>query len=207
MRIVVFGSTGGIGLEVVKQGLAAGHQITAVARRPEALQIRHNCLRILRGDALDFATVASAIEGQDALISALGIRKDEPTTLYSEGVSNMMKAMQSKGMTRLLCVSASGLNPGIWWQKIASRLFLGTFLKNSFTDLLRMEAAVQASSLDWTIVRPPRLSNHPRTGHYQTAVNYHLGSGSTISRADVADYMLKYLSAEATYQGIVEIAY
>lgn len=116
--------------------------------------------------------------------------------------------MRAAGARRLLCVSASGLDPGPWWQQWIAKPILWRVLGNMYADLVRMETAVRAAAdLDWTIVRPPRLTDKPRVGVYQIALNRHLSHGSQLSRADVADYMLSHLSDAASYRALVEIAY
>jgi putative NADH-flavin reductase len=206
MKLVVFGATGGIGSLVVAQALAAGHEVTAVARHPTAITLRHDRLHIIGGDVLKPATIRAAIVGQDTVVSALGARDLKPTTIYSDGVTNIMQAMEAAHVRRIQCISASGLAPAIWWQRAAS-VFLWLVLKNMYSDLVRMEAKVKASNLDWTILRPPQLTNGPRTGHYQSVTNQQLAHGSKISRADVADYMVTHLTDRSTYRGLVELAY
>jgi putative NADH-flavin reductase len=207
MKIIVLGANGGIGSQVVMQGLDAGHDVTAVARRPESVTVKHERLTVVRGDAQDAASIAPLIAGQDVVVSSLGVGKNEPTTLYSQGVTNMMNSMQAANVSRILCISASGLNPGPLWQRIIAKPLLWYFLKHMYTDLARMEAAVKASALDWTIVRPPRLTDKPRTGVYQIATNKHLSHGMLLSRADTADYIVRHLKDAASYRAIVEIAY
>lgn len=207
MKIVIFGATGGIGGEAMRQALDAGHLVTAVARRPEAITLKHERLTVMQGDVMQPETLLAPVFGQDAVISAIGIPKDIPTTLYSDGVSNILAAMHVAGVTRILCISASGLDPGPWWQRHLAKPLLWRMFKYSYTDLVRMETVLQKSDAQWTILRPPRLSNKPRTGQYNSVINEHLYSGYTVSRADVADYMLKHLNDTHTYCGIVEIAY
>ena len=115
--------------------------------------------------------------------------------------------MRPAGVRRLVCVSASGLDPGVWWQRWVARAILWRLSRESYTDLLRMEAVVRASGLAWTILRPPRLTSGPRTGRYQLAVNRSLSSGWRISRADVADCILHQIDNAASYCGVIEIAY
>ncbi len=93
------------------------------------------------------------------------------------------------------------------WQHYLAKPLIWLILKNMYTDLVRMENEVAASDLDWTILRPPRLTNDPRTGHYQAVVNRKLTHGSSLSRADVADYILTHLTDPATYCGLVDMAY
>ena len=206
MKVLVFGATGGTGRETVIQALAAGHTVTAVVRRPEALDISHEKLTVLRGNVLDATAVLQPMAGQDVVISALGVRTNTPTTDCSGGVSNMLRAMQSTGVRRFLCVSANGLEPGPWWQKLFAKLILHRIFREAYADLWRMEAVVKQSDLEWTIVRPPMLTDAPRTGIYMEAINKHVPHGFRISRANVADYMLKHVADAATYRTTVEIA-
>ena len=99
MKLIVFGATGGTGRQVVETALSAGHTVTAVARRPEALALRHDRLVVLRGDVLEPATFAQPLAGQDTVVSALGVRSRAPTTVFSAGVSNIMQAMKAGGPT------------------------------------------------------------------------------------------------------------
>jgi len=207
MKIIVFGANGGIGSKVVEQALEAGHQVTALVRRPSSITIQHPQLTLVQGDVLKPDTIQSPMAGQDAVISALGITVNEPTTVYSQGIANIIRAMQTNKLQRLMCISASGLDPGPLYQKILAKLFLWRMLKYSYTDLVLMETAVKASSVNWTIVRPPRLTDNQRLGHYKIAVNKHLPNGFSLSRADTADYMLNHLNDPQSYHGWVEIAY
>ena len=207
MKLVVFGSTGGIGTQVVEQALAAGHTVTAVARRPSAITFRHEHFEVVQGDVLAPQTIRGAIAGKDAVVSAVGVRDRAPTTLYSEGVANMIQAMQSAHVCRLICVSASGLEPGPLWERLIAKPILWAVFKEMYSDLVRMEVVVERGLIDWTILRPPRLTNGPRTGQYQVALNKHLRRILFISRADCADFIVSHLSDPATYCVRVEIAY
>jgi putative NADH-flavin reductase len=207
MKLTIFGATGGIGREVVRQALDAGHAVTAVARRPAAITLQHERLCVLPGDVLDAASIAPALKGQDAVISSIGIAKDEPTELYSAGIRNIIAGMQEGGVRRLLCISATGIDPGPLWQRVIAKPLLWRFFGHSYADLVRMEAVVRESGLDWTIVRPPRLSDKPRTGHYEVAINRHLRRCNIISRADVADYLVNHIDDSASNCGVVEVAY
>ena len=208
MKLVVFGATGGIGRCVVDQALQAGHTVTAVARRPEAITLQHANLRVLQGDVLQPATVAAAARGQDAVVSALGVSSLGPTTLYSQGVAHILQAMQAAQVKRLVCISASGIEtgPGMpLWQQVVLKVFLQRILRESYADLHRMEAELRASSLDWTSLRPPRLTNGPRTGGYRAVANKHQ-STAAVSRADVADCMLSCLGDPSTFRAWAEMS-
>jgi putative NADH-flavin reductase len=211
MKLIVFGATGGTGRLVVEQALAVGHTVTAVARRPSAVTVQHPRLTVRCGDVLEPATIMQPIAGQDAVVSALGVRNREPTTLYSAGIANIMAAMQAaapgRRPRRLICVSASGLDPGPGMVRWLAKHLLWRLFRYAYTDMACMEAAVEASDLDWTIIRPPRLTDKPRTGQYQIAINEHLPRGWSLARADLADYIVKHLNDLASYRAVVEVAY
>lgn len=207
MKIVVFGATGGTGREVVIQALAAGHDVTALARNPAALDIQHERLEILQGDVMVAETVARAVAGRDVVISALGTSNRGATKVYSAGLMNIIGAMQTFKVKRLICVSATGLDPGNMIQKVIAKLILWRIFKGGYTDMLQMEHIVQASDVDWTIVRPPQLTDTPRTGTYQVAVTKQLPNAWKISRADLADYIVKHLTDTAISRKMVEVGY
>jgi putative NADH-flavin reductase len=206
MKLAVFGATGGIGSQVVSQALAAGHEVTAIVRRPSAVDLRHECLEVIRGDALEPATLQEPIHGKDAVISALGVSSLAPTTLYSAGSANIIRAMQTGGVRRLVCVSAIGLDPGPPLQRLIAKPILWMIFRNAYRDLIRMEAEVRLSNLDWTILRAAQLTNGPHTRQYQTAVNKHLSKPSSVSRADVADGILALIDNHTTYCATVEVS-
>jgi putative NADH-flavin reductase len=188
--------------------LAAGHTVTAIARRPSAIALRHERLVVVAGDVLEPATLAQPMLGQDAVVSVIGVATREPTQLYSAGVANIMQAMQTAGVRRLICISASGLDPGPRIQRWFAKPLLWRLLRNMYTDLLRMEAEIKRSDLNWTIIRPPMLTHKPRTGRYQVVVNEQfLHGGWTISRADVADYIVNHLDDSVLSRAMVEVAY
>ena len=207
MNVIVFGSTGGIGKHVVEQALEAGHRVTAVARRPEAITLRHPCLAVVKCDVMEADLVMKVVKGHNAVVSAIGTPKSVPTTLYSQGLANIIRAMEAASVRRVVCISSSGLDPAVWWQKLIAKPLLWTFLKDMYTDLVRMETKVKQSTLDWTIMRPPQLTDKPRTGQYQVGVNQQLTRGSQISRADVADCIVKNLDNHAHFRAVVETAY
>lgn len=208
MNLIVFGANGGIGIQVVEQALALGHRVTAVARRPETITFEHPCLTVTRGDVMQPPTLHQPMVGQEVVVSAIGVTQGrEPTRLYSQGIRNIMEAMEQTGVRRMLCVSASGLDPGPLWQRVIAKPLLWAAFKEAYSDMVRMENAVRASTLDWTIIRPPRLSDKPCTGHYKVWLNQKMSSGFMVSRADVADYIVKHLDERATHRGMVELAY
>lgn len=214
MNVIIFGSTGGIGSQAVEQALEAGHTVTAVARTPEKLGIQHPNLTVIRGDVLDASAfqpggpLRAAMSGQQAVISAIGTDSNAPTTLYSDGLRHITSAMQAEGVRRILCISATGLEPGPWLQRVLARPILWRVMGNMYADLVRMEDFLKTTALDWTIVRPPRLTDGPRTGRYQVRINEQFRTGAwLIARADAADFMVTRLADPKTFCATVEIAY
>ncbi|UVI27318.1 NAD(P)-dependent oxidoreductase [Paenibacillus spongiae] len=209
MKVVVFGATGGTGRRIVAQALDADHEVTVIVRNPEAIDIRSERLNIFQGDVLNPASFSTWMIGQDAVLSALGVNHRKPTTIYSEGTKNILKEMQEAGVRRLVCLSSAGLEipeDAPWMMRQTIKLVIQPMFKYAYEDMARMEEILQVSGLDWTVVRPPRLTNGPKKGAYRTAVNKHLPKAQGITRADLADYMIKSVPDEACYQAIVEIS-
>ncbi|MGZ3600042.1 MAG: NAD(P)-dependent oxidoreductase [Ktedonobacterales bacterium] len=211
MKLTVFGATGGTGAYVVRMALEAGHLVTAVARNPERVDIRHENLRVLRGDVLDFASVDQAVSGQDAVISCIGsTRGQKPVTTYSAGTDNILRAMQAHGVKRFLCISANPLvvgNGDLLLDRIVLKPIVRQIFKESYADLRRMEAEVRRSGLNWTIMRPPRLLNRPPTGRYRVAYDRNLPSGRSIARGDLAGALLRMLNDSKAIHAAVTVAY
>jgi putative NADH-flavin reductase len=209
MRLAVFGGTGGTGRLVVERGLALGHQVTAMVRDPDALAV--GGIRILQGDVLRPGDVSVAVAGTDAVISALGPGRDTgATVVYSAGTRAIRYAMAEAGVKRLICVSSTALEsaPGTPLPvRILHRQVLQRVLARPFADLRIMEAEIRASDLDWTIVRAARLTNGPPTGTYRTGIGRHAGHGLSVSRADLAGYLLSCASDGCAVRSTVDIAY
>lgn len=207
MKVTVFGATGGTGKHVVEQALAAGHEVTAVARDVSEVTPRDG-LTVLQGDVVDFASVEQAVAGSDAVVSVLGVAdRRKPTKLFSEGVSNMVRAMKASGTKRIIALSADGVepNPAVnIGQRLVIALVVARILKHLYGDMLEMERVLADSETDWTVVRPPRLSDKEHTGAYQVSTG-EPGPSSGISRADLADYIVTRLADEESYQKLVWI--
>ena len=209
MRLVILGATGGIGRLVVEQAVKAGHEVTAVVRDPSALDVPGADVRT--ANALDPAALTPVVEGADAVISALGVRPPVtgPVTLLASGATSALKAMEATGVRRYLMVSAAGATyeeaDGPVTRLVAKPL-LNRFLRYSFDDTRDAEKIVQASSLDWTIARPPRLTDKPRTGRYRVGGERGLKRAFTIARADVADFLLRSVENPETFRRAVVVA-
>jgi len=209
-NILVFGASGGTGLEVVEQALEAGHQVTAILRNPDKFPIRHEQLRIIKGDVLVPQTYENVFFGMDAVISCLGSRNREFTTVYSVGVRNILRAMQKVDMDRIICLSAGAveIDPDAFFLKrFVIKNILQRIFKYSYADMLLMETILRESDLNWTVIRPPRLLNGDKTGKYRTGINEFIPHMSSLTRSDLADYILHHLEDEKTFKSKVEISY
>jgi len=191
MKIVIFGASGKTGILTVFQALEKGHRVTAFARNPASVTIQHKNISIVRGDILEYDTVRQAIEGQDAVISALGVESRKKSTVLSEGTRNILKAMEETGVKRFICMSSSGIlgnDAGF----IFGKIMIPLFLKETFADKKRQAVLIRESKSDWVIVRPASLTDAPKTGRYK--IRQGNPGSSTVPRADVADFMLKLLT-------------
>jgi putative NADH-flavin reductase len=201
MKIVVFGATGGTGRELVTQALEKGHHVTALARSPEKLaDFEHPELEVIPGDVLERADVERAVEGQDAVLCAIGTGAQR-TTLREDGTRIIVGAMQKAGVSRLVCLSSLGVGDSrANLPFFTKHVIVGIFLRHAFADHARQEAVVSKSALNWTIVRPPHLKEGPRTGDYRQGFPpTDRDIRGWISRADVADFMLKTVTGD-TYR-------
>jgi len=214
LNLMVIGANGGIGRQTVELALNYGHHVTAVLRDPAKLQLVHNNLKVVKADVMKPETFESHLEGIDAVMSAIGVKggffDDKPTTLYSEGNANLLDAMKRMNVNRAFFISASAveISPVLpFFVRLAAKYVVQKLLKHMYADLLRMEELVKESGLDWTIIRPPRLTDKPATGNYRFAINSFLKNALVISRADVAHFMINNVNHEATYRSTIEIAY
>ena len=192
MRVAIFGATGGIGVELVKQALERGHSVTAFVRDPTKLTGKGDDLTIITGDIYDGQSVTRCIQGLDAVLCALGARDLKETMLRTTGTVNIIDGMKHNKVRRLLVVSAMGI--GTSWNTLSllNKLFFATMLSSARSDHEAQETAVKASGLDWTVIRPSGLVNTPGTGVYMVGENIRAKT-SKIPRSDVADLMLNAL--------------
>ena len=198
MKIVIFGSTGGTGRELVVQALEQGHHVTAQARNPEDLsELEHPSLDVVRGDVLEANDVDRVVDGREAVLCAIGAGADR-SSLREDGTRNIVAAMESSGVSRLVCLSSLGVGDSRANLPFFTRyVVVGIFLRHAFADHERQERVVRQSSLSWTVARPPHLKEGPRTGEYQHGFppTYRNIRG-WISRADVAEFIVRQLSGD-----------
>jgi putative NADH-flavin reductase len=203
MRLFILGATGGPGRQLIDQALARGHEVTAFVRSPEKLGAQREGPSVRQGDPRDAAALAAALPGHDAVLSALGPPGARRSTILPDSARSTVSAMQSAGIRRLLIVSAAILFEDIG---LLAALLRRTLLRNVVIGSGEMERIVAASDLDWTSVRPPRLTNGPLTGRYQVEDSRFPPGKRTLSRADVAHFLLDELDRRAHLRQIVGIA-
>lgn len=209
-KIIVFGASGGTGLQIVKQALEAGYEVTAILPNPYALPLQHPNLKIIHGDVMQPETFKEAVKGNDAVISALGTGSIKPTTLYSAGVKNIIAEMEKNNVQRLLCISAGGLdvNPkNNFLIRLLTKLLLQRILKEPYKDMCLMEKEVEQTGLNYTIIRPPRLKDAQLTGKYRVKINDNLENTSSIARADLAHYIVHHIEDRQIFKSIVHVSY
>ncbi|MFG2948985.1 NAD(P)-dependent oxidoreductase [Streptomyces adustus] len=210
MNLTVLGATGGIGQEVVRQALAAGHRVTAVVRDPARLTVTGAGLDVVRTDLADPEALRPAVAGRDAVLSGLGARSRKDAGVATRLTRTVLAAMEAEAVRRLLVVSAAPVGPEPADEGFVDRIVRGlvsAVLKDVYTDLRGMEAALARSATDWTVVRPPRLRNTPITGTYRTVIGGFPPGGRSIARADVAHAMLAMTADPATVGQGVGVAY
>ena len=208
MRILIFGATGGTGRYVVSQGLEQGGQVTAFCRNQATLTGKHPNLTIVEGGLSDHHAITHALNGVNAVISVLGntTRKAlfKPNNVISQNLPNIISAMQQGKVERLLFVTSFGVNGKIFWPE---KLLLRTLFRNLFADLPMQEKLIKDSGLNWTIVRPARLTNGPKTGECRSGENIYIHPFSSISRADVAGFLLKEAVSPEYQRKVATISY
>jgi putative NADH-flavin reductase len=206
MKLTVFGATGGTGQQVVTQALAQGHTVTAFVRRPETVTTQHANLNLVQGDIVDAAAVAGAVAGHDVVLSALGTRSG-PAVL-PEGTRNILVAMAQASIRRSLWVSSFGVGDSVdqmGW--IARTVIVNVFLKNAIAEKEIQERYIHESTGDWIIARPGGLTDGPLTGTYRVTGPSDKVGRPSISRADVADFLLKNLTNDRYVRRAVGLTY
>jgi putative NADH-flavin reductase len=198
--VLVIGASKGIGLETVKQALAAGHRVRALSRSAAAPSLQHERLERFTGDALVARDVRAALEGVDAVVQTLGIRHGEmfrPVTLFSDATRVLIAAMQAQGVRRLISVTGFGAGDSQASIGVLQRLPFRLVFGHAYDDKSRQERLIRDSGLDWTLVRPGVLTNGPRSGRYRVLEQRAEWRNGIISRADVADYLVRQIDDAA----------
>ena len=200
MKILVSGATGNVGRLVVEQALARGHEVVALARKPQNLQLDHPNLTTGAVDILDAQTLKPWLQGVDAVISTIGIGTSKtPTTLYSAGTKNLLDAMQEHGVSRLVVISSEVAEH--WARQGLFKLWvvlplLQHFLGATYDDMRRMDVVLWESTAQWTAVRAPRIQPMKPKGSYRLDAHKPLRRGWMITPADMATALLDIAERE-----------
>lgn len=199
MRLAIFGASGRTGRPLVEQALAAGHEVTAFVRDPSRLDVDHERLKVVKGDVKDYAEAQEAVAGADAVLSALGHTKSSAKDVQTVGTENIIAAMKKFGVRRLVSLTGAGVGDPKDEPKLFDRAITGLLKllqRDVLEDAQNHARAVEESGLDWVIVRGPMLTEGEKTGTYRVG---YVGkdSGTKVSRADVADFMLRQVEEDA----------
>jgi putative NADH-flavin reductase len=202
MQLTIFGASGATGTCLVNEALAAGHRVTAVVRDPARMRVpAGERLHVITADVLDPGSITPAVTGADAVITAIGPPGTAASTLRRDSTRSIIEAMRKAGNRRLLVVSGSIVgNKGesFYLRYLIKPVARRTFLRHVYADFLATENEVHDSGLDWTIFRPPSLTDKPARGTYRTAAERSMPHCFTITRADLAVYMIRALDDPAT---------
>jgi putative NADH-flavin reductase len=208
MKLLIFGASGRTGKQLVAQALAAGHNVTAFVRNPASLQLTHPKLTLAVGNVLQPETVEAAMPGHDAVLCAIGnVGFNATDKLHELGTKNIIVAMKRHNVKRLVVETSWGLGESLATvNKVFYWLFMRWLLKDVMADKAKQEAEVQASSLDWVIVRPGGLTDKPARGGVVANTTGH-GLAQQLSRADVASFMLSQVESNEYLHKAIVIGY
>jgi putative NADH-flavin reductase len=226
MKLTIIAATGGVGRQLLRQALDAGHDVTAVARNPAKLPQDLLAARATRIVTTDLASpdpqvLESAVAGADAVLSALGPRGNADAGIAAPGTTTIITAMRAAGVRRIVAISASPVgtvaspgrpdppkhDPGDGFlMRHAGVRIAKTLFGKVYDDLALMEDILRESGLDWTVLRPPQLTDKPLTGRYRTAYGHNLRGARSVPRADVAHYMLAVVGQPETIGQVIGIA-
>lgn len=206
MKVAVFGAAGRTGVEVVRVAAAQGHEVVAVVRNPDAVTFENATVAV--ADVHDQEQVTAAVAGVDAVISTLGGKPRQPTSVYSDGIVKITEAMRAAGSRRLLCLSTGALDqsktPAA--QRFVQGIIVKLVFKHGHADMGKMETILRGvDDLDWTVVRVPGLTAKAATGTSRVA-EAPLDKPSMVARGDLAAYLVAALDDETTYRKVMEIS-
>lgn len=200
MKLALFGASGATGLLLTERALAAGHSVTALLRTPTTFPFAGR-VRVVEGDAFTPSAIAATVAGADAVLSALGARSLKREDVLERAVPLIVQAMVDAGVSRIVALGSSGaLDSALDKQPayrrwIVENILYNTLLKWPVASQRAQYAVLSASPLDWTLPMPPMLTNGPATGRIRIDGDALPRGGSSISRADVADFMMLQLTS------------
>ncbi len=207
MNLIIFGASGSIGRLLVDQALAAGHFVTAFVRDPARLPTKHPQLRVVVGDVMKAESVAAALPGHDAVLCALGVlpnakadskRTQRNVPVCSTGTSHILAAMAKSGTRRLVVLTAANVGESRRTGRFGAAFIIWLVIGDIMEDKEKQEALIKASSTDWTIVRPVKLTTKPASHRVKSGEDLSWSLLSSVSLADTAEFMIAALSDTAT---------
>ena len=198
MKFLLVGATGDTGRQIVKQGLALGHEITVLVRNPAKMAMEHPKLHVAAGDVLNLVDVNAAMAGREAVICSLGTTVTlKPVTLFSDGTQNLVDSMTYHSVRRIVCITGIGAGDSRGHGGfLYDHLIEPTLLRTIYEDKDRQEDILRDSDLDWIIVRPAQLTNGEATGQYRVLLDLKGVKVDEIARADVAGFVLQQLTSD-----------
>lgn len=212
MKITIFGATGKTGIEVVKRALEAGHTVTAFVRDPNKMTVKNEALTVTQGDVTDKASVNKAIEGSEGVVVALGAAADmQADVVMAEGTANIIESMKEYGVKRLTVMSSFGMSGENRGMALLKQFGMDeeqiSAIKPLLEDKKQQTELVRTSGLDYVVVQPTMLTDTEKTGQYRAEENLEVKPGDGISRADVADFLLKSLVDGKYFGKVIVLSY
>lgn len=210
MKIAVFGASGKTGTEVVKQSIQAGYEVNAFVRDPAKMAIKDEKISLVQGDVLDPLAVEKAVEAVDVVVVALGPTGDSSGMPMTKGTQNIISAMKKFAVERLIVESSypmSGSSESMTFLKTLMPEEKIAEFRSVIDDKIGQEKVISESGLSWTIIRPLMLTMEPKTGKYRVGEKLDVKAGDNISRADVADFILKEIKDNKWIGKTVTLSY
>ena len=197
-RLLVLGATGGTGQQVVSQALEGGHDVTVLVRNPQRLSTIHDRLQVLTGNVVDERALTDAMRAQNVVISTMGVGKSlKSSGLIARSMPAIVTAMKRHGIRRLIFTSAYGVGATRRDVPLLPRMLIRLLLRDLYADKEAGEDYLHRSDLDWTLIYPVTLTNGPITGRYRVGERLELHGLPTVSRADVAHFLVTQIGDSA----------
>ena len=208
MKVVIFGAAGQTGRLLIERAGANGHVVAAFVRHPTRVNIPDRSVRVVEGDVLDSAAVDRAVAGQEGVLVALGTATRGAPRVLPQGIRHILDAMEKHGMRRIIVLSAAGAlhEPAGSIVGSLGLMMARAFLPGVYREHRAMLEELRTRNLDWIAVRPVILTNRPWTGRYRVVTTGIPRGGYRISRADVADFMIRQLTSDEFLRKMPAIA-
>lgn len=208
MKVVIFGATGQTGRRLTERALSNGHEVTVFVRDPAGLDVPSGSVRVVQGDVLDAAAVDRAVADQQAVLVALGIASRGNPPVLPQGIRHILDAMEKHGVRRIVVLSAAGALHERAGSIVGSLglMVARAFLPGVYREHRAMLEELRTRNLDWIAVRPVILTNKPWTGRHRVVIDGIPRGGYRVSRADVADFIIRQLTSDEFLRKMPAIA-